>query len=299
MRLVTIQYVLNAYFPKASEKFFNTFIKKLHDKGHQERGQTIRPEWNLLPAPSLKLALPMLNDHLIGAFESGDVKSVAGIKRVSGPDEIELLGGSRITVDTIIFCTGYTPDYSLVEGYDPTRNTTSHWSSLAGSNDKPLPRLYQNVISLDEPDSLAFMTAVAFPMPAFQTYDLASMAVAQIWMGNSPLPSKTEMSKAVDEHHAWVCDLAKRGTVHPGMVQADLWMAWADEAAGTGVGTKLGYGLEGWKFWWNERKLCDLLMTGVYTPHIYRLFDGKRKKWDGAKQAIVDVNESLKRSKNK
>jgi dimethylaniline monooxygenase (N-oxide forming) len=40
-----------------------------------------------------------------------------------------------------------------------------------------------------------------------------------------------------------------------------------------------------------------MLMDGIYSPHVYRLFDsnGKRKKWDGAREAIEKVNEDVKK----
>jgi dimethylaniline monooxygenase (N-oxide forming) len=44
-------------------------------------------------------------------------------------------------------------------------------------------------------------------------------------------------------------------------------------------------------------------MDGIYTPSIWRIFDGKRKKWDGAREAIEKVNAELEaakaRAKNK
>lgn len=31
------------------------------------------------------------------------------------------------------------------------------------------------------------------------------------------------------------------------------------------------------------------------TPYMYRVFDGKRKKWDGAREAIFAANENAKK----
>ena len=37
--------------------------------------------------------------------------------------------------------------------------------------------------------------------------------------------------------------------------------------------------------------MCNLLMDGMPSAHIYRLFEtGKRKCWDGAKEAIEKAN---------
>lgn len=42
-------------------------------------------------------------------------------------------------------------------------------------------------------------------------------------------------------------------------------------------------------------KLSSLLMGGVDTPFGLRLFDGKRKRWDDAREAIINVNEEVSR----
>jgi dimethylaniline monooxygenase (N-oxide forming) len=267
---------------------FNKFAKSLQDKTFK-----IRPEWGFSPAPSLKQSVPIISDNLVDALESGKIKPVPAIHRLNAKNTVELTNGASITVDCIIWCTGYRADFSIVEDeYDPTRDTTSTWKASPGSNGKPLPRLYQNIFSLKEPQSLAYLGAAAFPSPAFQLYDLASMAVAQVWKGTSSLPSKDEMAKTVDEHHKWVCGLAQRGSVYPGIVKPGPWMTWVNDTAGTGVNDMLGYGIAGWSFWYREREFCKILMDGIYSPHIYRLFDGKRKKWDLAKEAILKANKS-------
>jgi dimethylaniline monooxygenase (N-oxide forming) len=119
------------------------------------------------------------------------------------------------------------------------------------------------------------------------------MALAQVWKGNSALPSQAEMERAVDKHHAWMCEIARQGNVFPGLVPFTEWMPWVDRTAGTGVYEYLGWGWKGWKFWLKDYKFCHLLMTGVYSPHIYRVFDGRRKKWDGARVEIEKVNRVL------
>ena len=125
------------------------------------------------------------------------------------------------------------------------------------------------------------------------------MALAQIWRGRSSLPSREEMESKVDAQHAFMVGIARQGGVTvPGWVRQGEWLAWANEMAGTGVNEKLGYGAEGWRFWWGDRRLCGMLLDGINSPHVYRLFDGKRKKWDGAREEVEKVNrksEELKR----
>ncbi len=277
-------------FPSLTEKLFNAFAKKLQDGAFN-----IRPEWHFSPAPSLKYSVPIISDELVPVLEKGAVESVAGIDRVVGPREVQLTDGRRLEVDTIIFCTGYVTKFTVIEPqFDPMQKPPAAWTASSGSRGKPLPRLYRNIFPPQHSDSLAFMGCVAFSTAAFQLYDLASMAVAQVWKGTSALPTPAEMERAVDEHQAWVCASANRGPVFPGMVKPHEWMDWANDTAGTGVAEKLGWGWQGWKFWLTEPKLCSLLMSGVYSPHIYRLFDGKRKKWPDAREEIERVNERLR-----
>jgi hypothetical protein len=47
----------------------------------------------------------------------------------------------------------------------------------------------------------------------------------------------------------------------------------------------------GWRFWARDTRLSNLLMGGVETPFALRLLDRKRKNWDVARQAIIDVNK--------
>lgn len=287
---------LELHFPNVAEVLFNTMIKKMQDKAFN-----IRPEWRMSPAPPVKHAVPIISDNLVNLLEAGQILSVDGLKRVSGRNEVELDDGTRLDADTIIWCTGYKTEFNLLDrSVDPTLHTTPAWESAVGSRGKPLPRLYQNVLSLDHPNSLAFMGCVAFATGAFPLYDLCSMALAQIWKGASPLPSLAEMNRAVDRQHAYICGIAKDGSATPGWVRQGEWVAWANEAAGAGVNEHLGWGLTGWKFWFQDRAFYKLLMDGIYTPFIWRVFAGKRKTWEGARAEIERVNAQVEeRNKQK
>ena len=119
------------------------------------------------------------------------------------------------------------------------------------------------------------------------------MALAQIWKGAYPLPSREKMEKEIDHRLAWIVRLAVKGgpRVRPGDMQPGPWMKWLHDAAGTNVETKLGYGLSGWRYWLTNMSSCNMMVTGISTPHVWRLFDGRRKKWDSAAAAIRKVNE--------
>jgi len=129
---------MTGLFPKLAEWLFNKFAQKLQDSAFN-----IRPEWRISPAPSLKHSVPVVSDEIVPALDAGIVTPVPGIRQVMGPQEVKFDDGSVVEIDVIILCTGYRADFTLLEErYDPTRNTTAHWTAAKGSRGKPLPRLY-------------------------------------------------------------------------------------------------------------------------------------------------------------
>lgn len=121
------------------------------------------------------------------------------------------------------------------------------------------------------------------------------MAVVQTWKNNPPLPSQEIMNEAIDAHHEWMISLAQKESVITDLVREEVWMKWVRETAGTSTDEMLGYGLKGWSFWMRDWTFCNLLMGGIESPLVDRLFEGKRKRWDGARQAIIDQNEESKK----
>ena len=265
----------------------------------QNKSFTIQPQW--CPEPAGKV--PLVSDKLVPCLEDGSILSVAGIKRILSNTRVELQDGTSVDVDVIIWCTGYKCDFSMIDAqFDPTCHPKP-WLDAPGSNGKPLFRLYHNIFSVKKPDSLAFLGNVHITLSGFQIFDMASMALAQVWAEKSLLPSLPAMNAMVDKHHKWLADQAKRNSnVSPGQCDAGAWVSAMDDLAGTGVNEYLGYGLKGWMFWLCNIKLCNVLMGGIWSPHIHRVFEGKRKQWDGAKEAIIKVNErvsEMKKAKRK
>lgn len=292
LRKLAFASFLESHLPSLHEKMMNVFLTKLQNKCF-----TLQPEWRLSPAPSVKHALPIVSDTLISNFADGHVTSIPGIASILDSHTLQLDDGSKLEVDSIIWCTGYRSDFSILDASaDPTRHTAERWTKAAGSRGKPLPRLYQNVLSEDYPESLAFLGHVAYATGAFVLYDLASMAVTQIWKGRSPLPAPSRIKAQIDEHHAWISGIAEQGPVVPAWVKRGEWLDWVDEVAGTGIREHLGWGSAGWAFWWQDAEMQKMLMDGICSPHAYRLFDGKgkRKAWEGAREEIYRVNEEAK-----
>jgi dimethylaniline monooxygenase (N-oxide forming) len=285
--------IIANYFPNYAGKLMVKTLEKLQNTVFQ-----IRVEWDLTPVPSLQHALPIITDDLVAELEARRAISVPKIKQVTGKGAVQLEDDITLDkIDAIVFCTGYhKTDWALVgDELDPTRHTTPRWGSARGSSDRRLPRLYQNMFSLDRPHSLAYIGIFSGLISGFTMSDLASMALAQVWKGNSSLPSAVEMNRHVNMHHDWLCGIAETGSCSPHTLDFSRWCVWAHETAGTGVNRKLGYGLEGWWFWLRDRSFCDMLMTGIMSPFIFRLFPGKkRKSWEGAREAIEAVNRERK-----
>lgn len=277
---------MSRYTPGLWSRTMNSVITKL-----QHQVFSLRPEWRFEPAPSIINQRPLVSDDLVACLTQGTVVSTYGIERIVDGSTVETTDGEQYEVDVIIFCTGFSVDFSIVGDADPCRHTTKLWENSPGFNSRSLPRLYQNIFSLDHPDSLAFMGNLSFMNPAFFMFDLASMALTQLWKGASAFPAPAIMEKQVDEHHAWVCSLAETGSVMPAIVKASDWMDWVSDVTGTNLEKYLGWGLAGWSFWLSDRRFCGMLMDGLLSPHAYRLFPGKRKAWDGAKKAIIAMNE--------
>ena len=252
------------------------------------------PSWRLLPAPPDANANAVFNDHLIDNLASGAITSVSGVKRFTETG-IETEFDGLIEIDSIIFATGYQFDYSpLGLGADPTSSTTLEWDESVHNNGLLYPRLYQTLFSPTYPLSLAFIgPCQGYTFAAFCHADLASQAIAQVWLGNFPLPDSRSIEKWCDSNYAYALSQIKRWRIPKTGTENGALEVWLNKAAGNGMEEKLGWGREGWTFWWKDREMYKLIMDGVNTPFVYRLFEGRagaRKRWDGAREAIYRAN---------
>ena len=297
-RITSIGFRLNALLPRLSAKLGATFMERAMRKTFP----SIQPSWNLLPAQPITHSPPMLNDYIIDHLTSGALTSLPGIARINIDGAIEFTDGTSLpSIDAIVFCTGYHADYSiLAPSANPTAFTTPEWDASPHSNGLAYARLYQGLFSTTYPHTLAFIGPYAgHSFAAFSNADLSSQAIAQVWKGNFLLPPQPEIEAWCDVNYA--SQLKKISTWRVVKVGTDpkKLEQWLNDAAGNRVNEMLGWGWEGWKFWWSDRKLYKLLVDGIDTPFLYRLFEGRRgsngeekgrKEWDGAKEAIYKVN---------
>ena len=293
-RMWCIRETLQRNFPNASIKFMDDKVKEI---SAAEFG-VLDPEWNLAP-PSLMHRVPTVNDLLVPALRAGQIESTAGPVRILGDYDVQLTDGSVVQVDSIVCCTGYNPDFSILGQFDPNIIATG---SEEQQRQYDAPKLYQNIFSLQHPESLAFVGIAILIFPAFLLSDLSSMAIAQFWSKKPDtvnLPSQTEMETWYANHLAWVSSikaLSPKGYFVKNNVESGPWLKFVEDAAGTNVARNLDYtSLQAWWNWlWNPW-FVSMMVGGIYSPHFYRLFaSDRRKTWNGARDAIVKVNEDVK-----
>ena len=279
--------------PGLARKMVNSVAGKLTDSCFE-----LDPAWGFKPAPFLLTHAPIVSEAFVDHLRSGALELVPGVRRFVGGHTVELENGTKVEVDAVIFCTGYSTSFSLAPDlitYNKPSEAQTHDTSSSSSSSTvpPLARLYKNIFSPEHPDSIAFTNNWQASDSVMAVSDLVAMAITQVFAGNFSLPRRDAMEKEIDAHHAWVEWMADGEGTYAELINKEPWMDWLHCAAGTGVNENLGYGWQGWKFWATDRVFCDMLMTGIDSPHIARLFDGRRKKWVGARDALVRANEDL------
>lgn len=294
-RRVGMGQLINSHFPNLVAKLGTYFLerKMLKEWPH------IDPSWNLLPAPPILNSPPVYHDETIPLLASGKVISVPGIKSFNETD-IEFVDGTKLeSIDAVIFCTGYYFNYTILSpSADPTVEQSLEWAQSPHNNGLAYPRLYMGILSPIHPTSLAFIGPFrGHSFAAFSNADLASQAIAQLWLGHYPMPSSSEMSAWCDANYVRNLSILKTGRLQKvGMDPGEL-ERWLNKVAGNGMNEMFQWGRwEAWGFWWNERELYKIIMDGIDTPFVYRLFDSPRGKlgrpsWDGAREAIYKANE--------
>ena len=290
---------LNRVLPVITGKLAEKVVER---EMRSAAGGKLRPEWNLLPAPSIRNVAPIVNDSVLRCFANGSVEPVTGLRRLFPSKEgqttstVELIDGKILEdIDAIIYSTGYHSTYDILgPTADPTAFATPEWDNAPYSNGIAYPRLYQGLFSTTYPQTLVFVGPYrGHSIAAFNNLDLSAQAITRIWAGHFPLPPKREMEAWCDTNYRESLADVQRWRIPK--VGTNPWKLeyWLNEAAGNRVNECLGWGLTGWRFWWKDRELCNLILGGLDTPFIYRLFEpapGGRKAWSGAREAILKAN---------
>lgn len=296
-RKLLLSQTFATYFPGIASKVGAFALEKRMKKAFPD----IDPSWNLLPAPALLNGGVLISDELIPLLKKGSIVSVPGIKRFApnGPSSIEFSDGTVLeSIDAVVFATGYYFDYGFLSPEaDPTTFPAREFNNAPHANGLVYPRLYQGLLSTKYPSSLAFMGPFrGHSFTAFSNADLSSQAISQLWLGNYPMPSSAEMEAWCDANYASSLWQIKNWHIQKIGTSPLFLERWCNQVAGNGVDFMLSWtSWEAWKFWWEERELYKLLMDGINTPYLFRLFESPRgnkgrKRWPGAREAIYKAN---------
>ncbi|KAH8666569.1 flavin-containing monooxygenase 9 [Xylariales sp. PMI_506] len=269
---------------------FSHWVQDYFIQDAMKKSWEIDPSWGLGPVPSLATTLPCVNEGLIPGLAGGSITSVRGLHRFVGPKSVELDDGTVLeNIDAVIFATGYSTTVALAPWVKRT--------SPPGYRGRPMPRLYLQIFPPDHKDSIAFLSTCSATDNIWALGELCSMAIAQLWSGKSSFPSRKDIDASIEKQLAANTELWKRNpSAELGVAQPAEFYDFLHRAAGTGLPDMLGWGWKGWQFWWVDRKLCGLMGWGIPSPFAYRVFDiGKRKAWDGAREALRKSNEEAQR----
>lgn len=284
-----MSHFLQRYFPGVAKFLADAFLTWFA----RIMFPNLKPEWRLLPIPSILLRLPGSFENIMPFLEDGSLQSVHGLKRFLGPKKVELLDGTVLDdIDAVLLCTGYRADWTVADDW-MERSVPKH----PGFSGDPIYRMWMNLFPPKYADSCAFLCYSAFGKSnGFSFADVTSMAISNVFRGVEPLPSEPEMNAWIDRHQEWVASRwALDNSADTSMVKQWEFQGWLHAAAGTGMESLSPFSVKGWKFWWKDRKMYKLMNDGVETAHMYKYFEtGKRKTWDGATDAILHANEVLK-----
>lgn len=307
-RLARIGFWLQANLPAVHRRLMHLQLSAIVRKAW---GSSKAGEDALLgtsPALATNIASLVVNDDLVPLLRSGGITATRAVKRFVGPRELEMEDGEVVRdVDVVIACTGYTSSLGVLapgvleycgdENEGPALSSSGEegTGSMGAPPPPRVPRLYRNIFPPRWADSLACLNHLILIHAAVQR-EVAGMAVAQVWAGKTALPPRAEMEAQAD---AQAYGYRARQQQQPRIAQPEglvvdphSWLLWVDEAAGSGVYASLGWTWRGFLFLLREPRLWLLMAWGVNSPHIYRFFKtGKRRAWDGARQAIMRVNE--------
>lgn len=287
-------YVMQNWFPDLSaklSKMATTFLMKKYGD--------LDPSWRLLEdAPPLSLNLTACMDTMLELLREGKITSMHGVESFLGGKKVKFMDGTVLDdIDTVIFCTGYRADFSILPFVEhSTPENDAQGNAFGGA---PIPRLYMNIFPPKHAESMAILIASTYGKNnGFSFADVISMAISNIWRGVSAdiIPPVPEMERAIDAHHKWIAGRwVKENTTDVCAVKQWEFQKFLHEAAGTGL-ENLGWGWKGWWTWLRDPKMSYLMRHGVETAYAFRYFETeKRAVWPGARDAIIHTNTLVKK----
>ena len=337
--VLRLKYLLDYWVPWLTVPIIDNFMirKMVNDAARHESAEFSQKErtqraehkvkhiWRLVPCPSMAHENPAAQEKFIPALYSGDIIPVPGFKEFVGSDAVLLDDGSTVNVDAVIFCTGYSIDFSIMpelemngacglpkdtfdlvdEHMEESKENGEDWSHRR--NEPHLPRLYQMIFPPRYASSVAFLSWMAPQENVWCVCELASTAVAQIWAAETAqdlglqstlpakyrnpalLPSVEEMNQAVDGYHDWWRKNWKQNSsMHPGFVRSYTFYRFLHDKAGTGMYENLDhfFSTRGWQLRWEDKELYEWLSNGPMNSYAWRLFDTNPQQIPGCGRKI-------------
>ncbi|KAJ4391102.1 hypothetical protein N0V93_004717 [Gnomoniopsis smithogilvyi] len=284
---VLVSMFLTTYFPA----LFNYILDSLLASMSKKAFPNIPASWKFTPVPSVATTNPLIADELYPLLASGFCNPVASVSRITGPKTVELTDGTILEdIDAIVYCTGYIQSTPAVDKeYNPY--------PVVGAPSTLYRGTFSTHPDAEVRDSIVFLGHGHVAFPGFVQHELISMAVGQVWLGNSALPPLAEMKKWQRGWMEWREKLLRKqkteSTFYVGTMPLEDHLRWFDEAAGTDIWSHFGiFSRKAWSFWWNDRELYRECARLVFSPALWRFFEtGKRKTWDGARKQIYLDNE--------
>lgn len=215
-----IKNLLIAYMPATVVQMHDNFVTGITKDSFGE----MKPEWNIHPPLSIKTHQLVITENFIDYLKDRSIISCPGPYASIGENEVELLDGTRLAVDAVIFCTGCEANFSIMPDLDLmcATLTPENTELKAKINSGPLARLYQNIFNPRYPDSIAWLCYWSFTVGIIPIGDLMSTALAQVWKDAYKLPSQVVMNKEIDKNHAWIAKLAEKDMSMVTLCRKDL-----------------------------------------------------------------------------
>ncbi|UXI17483.1 Armadillo segment polarity protein [Sarcoptes scabiei] len=214
----------------------------------------------------------MVNDALPNRILSGTIKIKSNIEYFT-ENGVKFVGENSVTsCDTVVMATGYKIDFPFIsKQIVSTENNHVHLYK------------YQFAPNLKHPHTLAFIS-LAQPIGALLPIgELQARWFALLMAGKLSLPTRSYMEKDIAEKLRFQSRFyqSERHTI-----QVD-WVPFMEELA-----NEIGCSPPLWKYLFEDPLLFLQLIFGPCAPYRYRLVGPN--KWDGAREAIMTVQDRIK-----
>lgn len=131
-----------------------------------------------------------------GSEDIPEVKLFRSPQQTPGESEIELVDGTTVHADAVIFCTGYQYSFPFLPQYHADSDRfTPDLQPLILRGDHVL-HLYRDVFYIPDP-TLAFI-GISVNTSAFSFFEYQAISVARVFAGTARLPAQPQQRQALD-----------------------------------------------------------------------------------------------------